>query len=370
MSSVTPDAIWIDQPGTLASWFDRLPAHIPIGLDTEFIRRRTFYTQLALLQLSCNDQYALVDPLALDLKQELPKRLGNTTNVVLMHSASEDLDALAPVLPDGPGQLFDTQIGAAFAGMGIGMSYRALVSALVNTDLDKSQTQSDWMQRPLTSAQLTYATLDVVYLDAIHDRLTHLLRQRDYGVWHAEDCERLRQRAREHEINPQPQRAFRNAAEWPDLERARLRRILLWREHRARSLNCPKPWLLDDALALELARNPSIRPAMLAQRSRHLRALRTPQCSELLDLLTTPLSGDDVAATAPIPGIPKGSEKHALKAMKQRIEEHAIRLDLPAGLLCPRKVLELYVVTRQWPAFLQGWRREVLQDDLTTMLPD
>jgi len=364
-----PAAEWIDHRPALERWLAELPPGASPGLDTEFMRRNTFYPQLALLQLGWNGRYALVDPLAFDLGDTLASRLGARDTTVVMHSAGEDLETLAPHLPDGPGTLFDTQIAAAFAGMGLGISYRALVAELAGAELDKGETRSDWMQRPLTASQRDYATLDVVYLDTLHAQLAERLRQRDRGAWHAEDCARLKQRAGRNEGDPQPQRAFRGAADWPPARQALLRRILLWRDRSARELDRPRSWLLEDALAMSLSQQPPASLAELEQRSRGQRALRSPQRAALFELVASPVGDDELTATMRVPAMPQGDAKKALAAMRQSIDRLAAELDLPPGLLCPRKVLEEYVVTTEWPDFLNGWRREVLHDHLPALLP-
>ena len=369
MSLPETAADWIAHPDALQAWLAALPADAAVGLDTEFMRRNTFYPQLALLQLGWNGRYALIDPLAFDIGDALQPRLGTGPAITIMHSASEDLETLAPLLPDGPQVLFDTQIAAAFVGMGLGISYRALVAELVGVELDKGETRSDWLQRPLTASQYSYAALDVVYLKTIHEQLAERLQQRDRSAWHAEDCERLKRRASHRDGDPQPQRALRGAAEWPAAQQALLRRLLLWRDRSARRLDVPRPWLLDDTLALSLAQQPPANLGDLEQRSRGQRALRSAQRNELFEQLAPAVSAEEIAATASIPAHPQGAAKKALGDMKQLVDTLAGELDLPPGLLCPRKVLEEYVVTAEWPDFLEGWRREVLHDRLPELLP-
>lgn len=362
-------ADWIADRSALQAWLDAVPAGAVLGLDTEFMRRDTFHPQLALLQLGCRGRHALVDPLAFSIDDALQPKLGGGDGVTVMHSAGEDLETLAPLLPDGPRVLFDTQIAAAFAGMGPGLSYRALVAELCGVELDKGETRSDWMQRPLTASQHSYAALDVVYLESIHDQLAERLRQRGRSDWFAEDCVRLKQRASHRDGDPQPQRALRGAADWPIARQALLRRILLWRERSARTLDRPRPWLADDALAMSLAQQPPASLAELEQRGRGQRALRSAQRSELFALLREPVEADEIAATLAIPAHPQGAAKQALGAMKTLVDQCATELDLPAGLLCPRKVLEEYVVTATWPDFLRGWRSDVLHERLPALLP-
>ena len=362
-------ADWIDHPDALRAWLAAIPHDASVGLDTEFMRRNTFYPQLALLQLGWNGRHALVDPLAFAIGDLLQPLLGAGAAITVMHSASEDLETLAPLLPDGPGVLFDTQIAAAFAGMGLGLSYRALVAELTGVELDKGETRSDWLQRPLTDSQRSYAALDVVYLKSIHEQLDRRLHQRDRSAWHAQDCERLKRRSGHHGGDLQPQRALRGAAEWPASLQAMLRRVLLWRDHSARRLDVPRPWLLDDTLALSLVQQPPRSLTDLEQRSRGQRALRSAPRTELFELLGTASSTEEIALTARIPGHPQGEAKKALGAMKEHIDHLATELDLPPGLLCPRKALEEYVVTAQWPDLLDGWRREVLHTRLENLLP-
>jgi len=364
-----PHADWIDNRDALDRWLQGVPQDAALGLDTEFMRRNTFYPQLALLQLGFAENYALVDPLAFPIGDALRPLLGEGHAVTVMHSASEDLEALSSMLPGGPRQLFDTQIAAAFVGMGLGISYRALVAELVGVELDKGETRSDWLQRPLTESQRIYAALDVVYLKPVHEQLSERLKQRGREAWHAEDCERLKQRACFREGDPQPQRAFRGAAEWTPTQRARLRRILLWRDQTARALDRPRPWLLEDSLVMNLAQQPPGSAADLEQRSRGQRALRSPQRTELLELLAPAVSEEEIANTAAIPMMPQGAAKQALGVMKQKTDALATELDLPPGLLCPRKALEEYVVTAEWPDFLEGWRREILYAPLSALLP-
>jgi len=365
----TAPADWIDNRDALQAWLAAVPADAAVGLDTEFMRRNTFYPQLALLQLGWNGRHALIDPLAFDIGDALQPLLGTGPAVTVMHSASEDLETLAPLLPDGPHILFDTQIAAAFVGMGLGISYRALVAELSRVELDKGETRSDWLQRPLTASQCSYAALDVVYLKTIHEQLVERLHQRERSAWHAEDCERLKRRASHRDGDPQPQRAMRGAAEWPAARQALLRRLLLWRDRSARRLDVPRPWLIDDTLALNLAQQPPATLSELDQRSRGQRALRSAQRSELFALVTEAVSADEVAATARIPAHPQGEAKKALVEMKQVVDNLAGELDLPPGLLCPRKALEEYVVTAEWPDLLDGWRHDVLHDHLASLLP-
>lgn len=357
-------AAWIERPGQFTAPGDREP----IGLDTEFIRRSTFFPKLALVQAAHSSGCWLLDPLAYDAGADVRTLLAG--RVCVMHSAGEDMEALAPLLDDVPLQLFDTQIAAALCGMGLGLSYQKLVAGLLGVEISKDETRSDWLQRPLTASQREYAELDVAYLVELQDDLSGRLARLGRREWHAEDCERLVRRAdRRRSPDPQPQRSFSAASDWPPEAQVRLRRILLWRNQAARTLDKPKPWLLDDAHALNLAHQPPATPQALFDRVKGQRALRGPQRAELFPLLHAPASSQELAELSPIPPAPRGEYKRVIDSMRTAVQAVAARLELPAGLLCPRRLIVEFATTREWPEGLQGWRQGLLQEVLTPLLP-
>ncbi|HVX04530.1 MAG TPA: ribonuclease D [Rhodanobacteraceae bacterium] len=357
-------ATWIHHAGSLPA----LPARGVLGLDTEFMRRNTYFPQLALVQAALAGECWLLDPLAYDAAADVRVLVGG--RLCVMHSASEDMEALAPLLDGTPLQLFDTQIAAALCGMGPGLSYQKLVASVLGVDIPKDETRSDWLQRPLSASQLDYAAQDVAHLEALHEKLSAELHRRGREAWHAEDCARLAQRAQRDpaKIDPQPQRGFRSASDWPAEARARLQRVLLWREAAARALDRPRPWILDDANALALAQQPPASSGELFERVKGQRALRGPQRAELLALLQASSTPEEREAMQPIAPAPKGETKRVVDAMRDVVQSEAIRLDLPPGLLCPRRLIEEFAVTRVWPDGLDGWRADVLRARLTPLL--
>ncbi len=359
---MSPD--WIDRMGMLPE----AGSHGLLGLDTEFMRRDTFFPKLALVQAAHDDACWLIDPLAYDAGPDLRALVAD--RLCVMHSAGEDMEALSPLLGDMPPRLFDTQIAAAMCGMGPGLSYQKLVAGVLGIDIPKDETRSDWLQRPLTASQIDYAAQDVAHLAELYERLAAELERRGRMAWHAEDCARLVRRAwpEPTQADPQPHRIFRNAADWPESARVRLKRVLVWRDATARRLDKPRPWVLDDAHAAALAQEPPADAQELFERVRGQRALRGPQRAELLDILkasTTPL---ELAELAPIPAAPRGEAKRVVDAMRGVVQSTAEKLDLPAGLLCPRRLIEEFAVTGVWPDGLEGWRAGVLQADLETLL--
>ena len=358
-------ADWIERSDALQDLLTAAPA--VLGLDTEFMRTDTFLPRLALVQVQAAERIALVDPTAGADPAPLAAVLSDPARTIVMHSAGEDLEALA-TWSCTIGHLFDTQIAASFAGLGAGLGYQKLVREITGVDVPKAETRSDWLRRPLSPQQLDYAAQDVEHLPALHVELDARLAQRGYVAWFEQDCERLLERARNREPDSEPQLGLRGAADWPRAQQALLRRVLRWRDRTARAIDRPRSWLVDDAHALDLCARPPIDADALAERTRGLRALRSAQRAELLDVLHAPLAADELEFT-PIPHAPGPREKQIVSAMKDAVVARAKELDLPDGLLCARRHLETLLATRTWPSSLDGWRRDVLHDALMARLP-
>lgn len=354
---------WIAKETALTQWLRDRPAPSLACLDTEFMRTDTFYARLALVQAEIDGHIAIIDAPAMSGQEALAARLADPNNVCVMHSASEDLEALSAILPSGPGTLFDTQIAAALTGLGAGLSYQKLVAALLGIDLPKGETRSDWLRRPLSSTQLDYAAQDVEHLPRIHEMLVSKLAELGREQWLAEDCRRLVDKVCRSVPDTQPQRAFPRAADWPREAQAMLRRILLWREAKARALDKPRSWILDDARMLDLAGHPPRDGADLFERCRGLRALRSEQRAELLEVLHAPLAADALDF-APIPPPLDNAQRRTVARLREAVAAIAKSLNVPDGVLCPRRHLEVLVLERTWPTALEGWRKPLLHDAL------
>ena len=167
---------WIDNADALAGQLQDWKDHTLVAMDTEFIRERTFYPQLALVQLAVPGEVVIVDPLGPGVSTVLAGFLADTRVTKLMHSASEDLQALLRGCGVVPEPVFDTQVAAAMAGMGSGLSYLKLVEQVTGVTLEKGETRSDWLRRPLSDSQLKYAADDVLHLHAVHAAVEARLR--------------------------------------------------------------------------------------------------------------------------------------------------------------------------------------------------
>ncbi|MCD7098707.1 ribonuclease D [Stenotrophomonas sp. MMGLT7] len=354
---------WITQPAELEQRLQQRPARI--GLDTEFIRERTYWPQLALVQMAVGDEILLIDPLIPGMADALRPWLTDEGIVKVMHSASEDLVAFKCTCGALPRPLFDTQIAAALAGIAGGMSYQKLVMEITGVHLEKGETRSDWMRRPLSPAQLKYAADDVVHLFELHDELSRRLAALGRLEWLQEDCERLVAGVDNDEGERWPHLGMR-AGQYmePDAQR-RLLRLLRWRDQQARHSDRPRSWILDNELAAQLARTPPADPdALLRLFDRFPKAPRK-LADAVWKALQTPLADE---ADAPL-ALPASDEnKAALKRLQQTVSQCSHDLELPDGLLASRRHLEAMLESGRWPPALGQWRRELLEPKLQPLL--
>lgn len=356
---------WVADPQQLDALAQGLDT-APLALDTEFIRERTYHPKLALVQLRapCGEEQ-LIDPLALPRPGALAPLLQGTA-LKIMHSPSEDIQAFQHGWNLVIDPIFDTQLAAALVGLGAGLSYQALIETLLGIHLEKGETRSDWLQRPLTDSQRHYAAEDVRHLHAVHELLDKKLVELGRRDWLTQDCARLVAAARDDAIDPHPQLTARSAQRMDRDAQIRLRRLLLWRETIARQRDKPRSWILDNELVALLAHRNPTRDAFNTLLDENPRAPRRMR-DEVWEALIRPY--DDAEQDMPLAASPDPSHRKTLKAMQAVVAEHAAALNIPEGLLCARRHLESLLATSTWPAALEGWRSGILKRDLVALLP-
>jgi ribonuclease D len=355
------DFIWIDRPSDLLSRFETRPARI--GLDTEFIRERTWWPHLALAQLAVGDEILLVDTQAAGMPEALRGILLDTGITKVMHSASEDLIALQHACDAVPEPLFDTQVAAAITGIAAGAGYQRLVADIAGVTLHKGETRSDWSRRPLSDAQLAYAADDVRHLFELHDHLQARLEALGRDAWLREDCARMIATARDTGLERWPHLPIRAAQYFDRAAQMRLLRLLRWRDAWARDHDRPRSWVLDNELAAALARNlPADQAALDRMLERHPKAPRKLG-GELWTALATPLADE---ADAPPVRIDE-RDKRALRRLQDAVAGLSASLGLPDGVLASRRKLEGLLDEGDWSAF-GTWRRALLEPVLAPLL--
>ncbi|MDI9239457.1 ribonuclease D [Lysobacter sp. LF1] len=361
---------WISAPADLSARFTTPPSRI--GLDTEFIRERTYWPQLALVQIAVDNgtddpDILLVDPLVAGMLPALASILSEPATLKIMHSPSEDLVAFMHACGVVPRPLFDTQLAAALAGVGGGLGYQKLVEQLTGIVLAKGETRSDWMRRPLSASQLEYAADDVRHLFELHDQLDQRLDMLGRREWLAEDAARTLHNAETESGERWPHLSMRSAQFLARDAQLRLLRLLRWRDAYARDNDRPRSWILDNELAVTLARNPPIDRAGL-QRALDAHPKAPRKLGEAVwNALNTPLPDE---ASAPDATAAETRDKQRLRKLQDVVAARSAELGLPDGVLASRRWLEALMDQGEWPDALAGWRRKALEPGLAPLLAE
>ncbi len=375
---------WISDPAVLCRFLAQRPARI--GLDTEFVRERTYWPQLALVQIALDHgtrqgdtlqgdtiqdhtiqdhTILLVDPLAPGICEALAPLLVDPEVLKVVHSAGEDLIALKRACGVVPLPLFDTQIAAGLAGVGAGLGYQRLVQDTLGVALVKGETRSDWLRRPLSPSQLDYAADDVRHLFTLHDRLDAQLDTLGRRGWLAEDCARQVANAQQDDLERWPHLSLRAAQYLDPAAQRRLLRLLRWRDAYARDNDRPRGWILDNEFAVALARDPPIDPVALQRQLDAQPKAPRKLGAALWQSLNTPLADE---ADAPDPRS-DDRDKQALRRLQEAVSARSAELGLPDGVLASKRWLEALLDGDDWPGILAGWRRTQLESRLAPLLP-
>lgn len=246
---------YIDNAEKLADLLVRLQDAEWITLDTEFIREKTYYPRLCLIQIASPDVLACIDPLQIDDLQPFLDWLREPRRLKVFHAAWQDMEIFHH-LGQGkvPSPVFDTQVAAAVLGMGDQLGYARLVEALLGITLDKSQSRTDWSRRPLTQAQLEYAVDDVRHLRDVFLLLRAQLADLGRTKWLDKPFQKLAEPAT-YEVDPQTVwERVKGLQVLKPHQLPVLRELAAWREHRALQRDIPRRWILSDEILLDMTR--------------------------------------------------------------------------------------------------------------------
>ena len=357
------EPIWVDTDAELAELCQRWSQQAAIAIDTEFMRSATFYPHAGLLQIGDGQGCYLIDPLAITDFEPLKALFTNAAVTKVLHACSEDLEVFRYLLGVLPSPLFDTQVGAAFAGYGFSIGYAGLIKAALGVEVAKGETRSDWMQRPLSQSQLHYAALDVAYLLVAYGKQLQVLKAKGRLRWVQSDCADLIAAAESDDGAEDYYQKVKSAWKLNRDQLATLQRLCVWREAEARVRDIPRNRLAKEAALWEIARR---QPQRLTQLT-HIEGLPPRTLKEdgqtLLKIIAADPEGP-LPERLPPPLSPEAGDR--LKALKADARALAESIDLPAEVLVRKKDVEAIVRSGldggsyALPARLQGWRREVV----------
>jgi len=227
-----------------------------VALDTEFIWERTYYPRLGLIQLALSDEDCyLIDPLAIEDLSPLGTLLTNKNVVKILHDAPQDLAILSRVTRSIPTNIFDTRLAAGFSGLPYTISLANLTNVLLDIDLAKSQTRTNWLHRPLDQSQVSYALDDVRYLRALRILLLTRIIAPEIKTWLQTELDILNDPQSYSGVSDYER--YKKISGAGGLKRhnlAILQELAAWREQEARHLDRPRGHIATDKVLLQIAK--------------------------------------------------------------------------------------------------------------------
>lgn len=334
-----------------------------VGVDTEFMRERTFFAQLCLVQVAASDGIYCVDPLGPHDIENFWRALDSCEWV--LHSARQDIEVLYQSSGRMPSRIFDTQIAAALLGYQPQIGYGNLVTDLFGVELDKSHTRANWARRPLPAAILEYAAEDVEYLLPAYEELARRLEDRGRLGWALADSAEL--------LNPglyavDPSAAverLKGAKSFRGARRAAAVRLAEWREAEAQRLDRPRQWILRDSVLLDIAYR-------LPGDARALSGI-----DDMPPKLVRRAGGDILAAVNEAatdehdyepPRRPDEAQKALLRELQGIVAKRANELGIAAETIAAKKELSAIIAGDRESRLFHGWRRDVVGNEIEALI--
>ncbi|GGD63809.1 ribonuclease D [Lacimicrobium alkaliphilum] len=352
-----------------------------IAVDTEFVRTRTLYPRLGLVQLYDGEQLALVDPVAISDLTPLKNLLTNESIITVLHACSEDLETFWSAMGIVPTRVFDTQVAAAMLNMGSSLGYAKLVEEMSGVILDKGESRTDWLARPLSQQQLHYAANDVLYLFNLYPQLAEQIEQQQKTAWVF--AEVLQVIAKKQAVLPLECAYLTVKNNWQLKGRALLvlKRLASWRLQTARERDIALNFVLKEQAMLELARRqPGSKNALHGITDLMPQDIRRHGDS-LINVISQALSLPPEHYPAHVERLVDfPAYKKTSKALRDLCVKVAQQNGLPVEMLGSKKQIN-QLLKWLWfeldesklmglkPDLISGWRAPLLKDGIDRILP-
>jgi ribonuclease D len=340
-----------------------------VTVDTEFLRERTYYSKLCLIQLALpGDDPAdavLIDPISGDLSLDPLLELFRAEDTIkVFHAARQDLEIFYIDHGVIPSPLFDTQVAAMVCGFGEQVGYETLVKRIAKQGLDKSSRFTDWSRRPLTDAQKTYALADVTHLRQIYEFLNRKLEESGRGRWVKEELAPLTTPAT---YITRPEDAWKRVKTRSNSPKflAVVRELAQFRESYAQERNIPRNRVFKDDALVELA---STKPANMQDLGRSRLLLREARKGPIAEGILTAVKAGLECPRDQLPVVPKDKDRgqgnpalaDLLRVLLKAKSENS---GVASKLIAPVADLDAIASGDRSVAALRGWRREVFGED-------
>ncbi|ENW81144.1 ribonuclease D [Acinetobacter sp. ANC 3929] len=362
---------FIQQQNDLAVLLSQMEQCSTYALDTEFIKVDTLYPKLGVCQINLNGQIVLLDGASLDFTEFWPKIFAAQQNI--FHACGEDIDLIYHYADQKPlANVFDTQVALAFLGHGLQVSYQNALKTCLNIEIEKDQTRSDWLARPLTQEQMCYAANDVIYLTKLADTLKNDLKVKGLYQYVLEDCQNL---TKEIAMETPLAELYTDIGNYRHSRRElmQLQQLSIWREQITKALNQPRSFILRNSTMIDLVeKNPrnnfqlvrikDIRPHIVREHGK-----------TILDLLKFLPPEDEwpLRMARPV----KSNSKEIAPKIDALIESVVLKTGIPKEVLLRKKWMNaiyehvvFHLDEQSLPNYLMGWRYELLTQPLIALL--
>jgi len=339
-----------------------------IGLDTEFVRIRTYYPKLCLVQISSNLGIGCIDYLQNNDLNKLWELIFNPKILKIVHSARQDLEILFLIKNQIPENIFDTQIAAALLGYPPQIGIKKLLKGELNTQISKTETRSDWSKRPLNLKQIKYALEDVDYLLDLHNVLEKKLKAKKRYLWALEDSSRILTNIDEL-FNPDS--AWKKISGIKNLKNKNqflAVKLARWREKTAIKMDLPRQWVLSDQSLIEIAKKGPMSLAQLKNIENKSRHLQKSELEQILKLVKK--CKEKIEETRKINS--KFNKNYTirfdpilLEKFSKKINSKAKELKIFPEVLAGKKDLLALIQKKDNAKLLTGWRNKIIGAELS-----
>jgi ribonuclease D len=368
-------AQYIQDEAGLKELAKRLRESNRLALDTEFMGEESYAPRLEIIQVATDDHIAIIDRRVVANLDPFLDLLADPCILKIVHAGRQDLEIFSVEGCGTLGPVFDTQVAAAMVGYGTQIGYAQIVQQVVGVPLEKTETFTNWAQRPLTPQQLEYALEDVRYLFALHAHLHGRLVALGRLEWAEEEFRRLQ--AVSGEEARAPQLRYQRIRGWEGLRpRARgvLRELAVWREHEAHKRDRPRGRVLRDDILLEIAR----RAPTTLEGLRNLRGVQPSQVEKYGESLVHAVHRGMAVPERELPHAEKRKRMDPESAgladlLGTALKVRAVEASISPQLLASSADLEVFALERgrgeaeQLP-ILQGWRRALAGEQLLQVM--
>jgi ribonuclease D len=349
---------WIDTTDGVVALAATLTGEPAIGIDTEFHRERTYFPQVALIQVAWSGGIALIDTTTASVTALAPVLTGPA--VVVMHAAAQDLEVLDRSCGAIPARLFDTQLAAGFIGYG-SPSLATLVERELGFSLPKGDRLTDWLRRPLNAGQRAYAASDVEFLLELHDRLVAELEGRGRLQWAVDECEELRERGGQHRDPDEVWWRIKEARQLRGTATGVAQAVAAWRERRAAAVDQPSRFVLPDLALVGIAQRPPKSIDELRRvRGLDERHLRGGAADEILDAVRQGLALPRSALHLPPVADVDRELRPAVTLVSAWVSQLGRDLRIDPSILATRSDIEALLRDDPDARLASGWRGEAV----------